>query len=151
MRISVKDGYAIAQRIHLCMTIFNASTASIVFSQKLLGLSGSIVGLYFLMRHTFVQPAASLLFFALALNGLIFYTVMWDNASLIPAMIRTLKTETDMFASARVADRAYFRRVSRSIPCIGVRVGGFRSIERDSTLIYVDFVWRNVVSLLISV
>ena len=91
------------------------------------------------------------MFFTLAYNSIAFYTVMWDNASLIPVMTRTLKAETDVIASAQIVDRAYFSRVSRSIPNIGVRVGGFRNIERDSTFIFVDFVLSTVVSLLIGV
>ena len=147
--ICVKSGYKIAKRLHLCMTIYNVSTAGIIFSHKLLNLSGGIVGLYFLIRLVFVQPAVSLLFFVLAFDSITFYTVMWDNASLIPVMIGALKAETDLVASAIILDRAYFRRVSRSIPCIGVKVGGFRNMERDSTLIFVDFVVSNAVSLLI--
>ena len=149
LRTFAVDSYAIAKKLHLCMTIYNVSTAGIIFSEKLLGLTGSIVGLYFLIRLVFVQPGASLLFFALAFNGMSFYPIMRDNASLIPVMIGALKAEIDVVAAARVVDRTYFRRVSRSIPSIGVKVGGFRIIERESTLIFHDFVWRNVTSLLI--
>ena len=121
-----------------------------IFSQKLLGLFGGIVGLYFIIRLIFVQPGASLLFVVVALDGMLFYPIMWDNAPLIPMMIRRLKAEADLVALSQGVDRAYLRRVSRSIPCIGARVGGFRNIERDSTLIFEDFVLRNVVSLLIA-
>ena len=133
MTISAKNCYQIAKRLHLCMAIFNVSTAGVKFSEKILGLVGGIVGFYFLIRLVFVQPGVSLLFFVVALDGMSFYPIMWDNASLIPAMIGRLKAETDVVAMNTVLDRAYFRRVSRSIPCIGVRVGGFRNIERDST------------------
>ena len=150
MRISAKGGYALAKRLHLCMTIYNVSTAGVIFSHKLLNLSGGIVGLYFLIRLIFVQPAVSLLFFVLAFDSITFYTVMWDNASLIPVMIGALKAETDLVASAKILDRLYYRSVSRSIPSAGVKVGGFRNMERDSTLIFVDFVLSNVVSLLIA-
>ena len=120
------------------------------FSLKLLNLMGGIIGLYFLIRLIFVQPGVSLLFFVMAFDSITFYTVMWDNASLIPVMMGALKAETDLVASAQILDRAYFRCVSRSIRSTGVSVGGFRYMERDSTLIFVDFVVSNVVSLLIA-
>ena len=153
IRVSAIGGYEIAKTSHLCMVLFNVSTAGLIFSHKVNNLTCGILGLYFLLKLVFVQPTVSLLFFILAVDGTGFYTVMWDNASLIPEMIRDLKAETDVVASsaAKIMDRAYFRCVSRSIPNIGVKVGGFRNIERDSTLIFVGFVFNNVVSLLISV
>ena len=151
IRMSAEDGYTISKRSHLCMTIYNVSTAGIIFSHKLVCLINSIVGLYFLIRLIFVQPAVSVLFVILAFDAITFYTVMWDNASLIPLMIGILKAETDVVALGSIMNRVFYRSVSRSIPCVGVRVGGFRNMERDSTLIFVDFVLHNVVSLLIAV
>ena len=149
--LSAYDGYAIARKLRLCMIIFNLSTASFIFSEKLLCLITAIVGLYFVIRLLFVQSIVALLFFASAINSLTFYTITWDNATLIPVLAGILKAETDVVASAGIVDRAYLRRVSRSIPGVGVRVGGFRNIERDSTLIFLDFVLYHVASLLISV
>ena len=146
----VKEVYGNAKKVHLCMTIYNLSTAGIIFSHKLLCLQGSVVGLYFLIRLMFVQPVISVFFFVVAFNSITFYTVLWDNASLIPVMIGLLKAEIAVVTSARTAGRVYFRLVSRSIPNVGVKVGGFRNIERDSTMIFADFVVDNVVSLLIS-
>ena len=59
---------------------------------------GGIVGLYFLIRLMNVQPAVPALFIILAIDSTTFYTVMWDNASLIPGMIGFLKAETDLVA-----------------------------------------------------
>ena len=70
---------------------------------------------------------------------------MWDNAYFIPGMIRELKDEVDVVTAAG-RRRYYWRSMSRSVSCIGVSVGGFCSMERDSSLILMDFVVRNVVS-----
>ena len=146
----VMEVYAAAKILHLCMRIYNLGTAGIIFSHKIGCLASSIFGFYFLIRLMFTQPAATcLVFFLFAFNSMAFYTIMWENSSLIPVMFGLLRAETDVVASAQLKDRAYLKRVSRSIPNIGVQVGGFRIIERDSSLIFVDFVLNNVVSLLI--
>ena len=75
--------------------------------------------------------------------------IMWDSASLMPGMIGALKAEANVVASAGIMDQAYFKRASISILHIRVSIGGFRNIERDSTLMFMDFVLSNVVSLLI--
>ena len=138
------------------MTIFNLSTPGVIFAHKMCSLCGGIVGLYFLLRLMLFQSVLSMFFWALAFDSVVFYTAMWDNASLIPAMVKELKDQIDMATAAGGALRnrnrnyRYWRSVSRSIPCIGVNVGGFRSIERNSTFILVDFVVSNVVSLLMA-
>ena len=148
----VRDGYRLAREVHLALKIFNLSAAGIIFSHKLLSLCGGIVGLYFLLRLILFQPLLSLFFFALAFDSIVFYTVIWDNACLIPVLMKEMKNQFDMAAAVvrAVNTHQYWRSVSRSIPCIGVSVGGFRGMERDSTPILVEFVVRNVVSLLMT-
>ena len=148
----VRAGYRLARNVQLAMTMFNIGTSGAIFSHKLLGLCGGIVSFYFLLRLIVPQPELSMLFFVLAFDSIFFYTAMWGNASLIPVMIKDLKDQLDIAATAGRGTHncGYWRRESRSIPCTGVSVGGFRSMERDSSLIFIDFVVRNVVSLLVA-
>ena len=149
---TVKDGFALARKVQVALIILNLSSAGTVFAHKLVALCGGIAGLYFLFKLINIQPVVSVVFFVCALNSIAFYTVMWDNASLIPVMMRELKGQLGLVAATgRVAhSRYYWRRVCKSIPCTGVRVGGFRSMERDSTPIFMDFVLTNLASLLVA-
>ena len=141
-----------AKVIHLIVNIYNVGTAGVIFVHKICNLTGGIVSLYFGIRLVFVQPLVSLLFLYAAFNFITFYTVMWDNASLIPDMIKEVTDQLDMMiARSQVqTTRQYWRRVSISVPCVGVKVGVFRNMERDSTIVFMDFVVTNVVSLLVS-
>ena len=131
------------------MVMYNVGTSGVIFAHKLLNLSGGIVGLYFLIRLMFLQLAVSLMFLVLAFDSITFHIVMWDNVALIQFMIASLKVECDVWASKNIVGWPYCRSVSKSIPSMGVKVGGFRNMERDSTFIFLDFVFSNVVSLLI--
>ena len=148
----VRDGYRLARKVHLAMTIYNVSTARVVFANKLLNLSGGIVGLYFFVRLVLIQPVLAMFFFALAFDCITYYTVTWDNASLIPVMLKELKDQVRLATASDRADHngRYMIRAIRSIPDIGMSVGGFRCMERDSTLIFMDFVLSNVLSLLMA-
>ena len=149
--ISVEKGYSLAKIMHLTVNIFNVATAGAVFVQKICNLAGGVVSLYFGLRLVFIQPLISLIFLVAAFNFITFYTMMWDNAFIIPDMIKECKCRLIVMAErAQVQDRRYWRRVSMSVPCIGVTVGGFRNVERDSTIVFMDFVMTNVASLLIT-
>ena len=134
------------------MTIYNVSTARVVFANKLLNLCGGIMGLYFFLRLILIQPILAMFFLALGFDCTTYYIVMWDNAFLIPVMMAELKDQIGVATALGKADHShqYVRRVLRSIPDVGMSVGGFRNMERDSTLIFMDFVLKNVVSLLMA-
>jgi hypothetical protein len=46
--------------------------------------------------------------------------------------------------------RKYCQRILRSLPKLAMRVGGFHAVERESVPIYVDFVFKQIVSLLLA-
>ena len=75
---------------------------------------------------------------------------MWDNAPLIPAMMTQVKGQVKHAAGERAGRGSYVKRVLRSVPCIGVQVGRFRSMERGATISFFDFVAGNVMILLIA-
>ena len=134
------------RRIQLVMTIFNLSASGMIFANKLLDNIGAIVGFYFLVRLIFIQPAVSFLFFLFVLDSVVYWTSMWDNASFIPVMTGELIRRL----TAAAGRNPYVKRLLRSVPCSGVQVGGFRSMERDSTVIYLHFVLTNVTVMLIT-
>ena len=129
----------LAMKMQLAMNIFNTTASGVIFSFKLICLSGGIMGLYFFMRLALVQPFfATLMFLMLLFNCNTFYSVMWSKVNVVPdTMDRILRGLT---TRCPPADRKLAQRLLKLIPCVAVKVGNFRSMERNSTLIFLDFV-----------
>jgi len=49
------------------------------------------------------------------------------------------------------SERKYWARVLRSIPRMGMSLGGFGQVEREAVPIFIDFSAQQIVSLLIAV
>lgn len=130
------------------MNIFNVSTSRVIFAHKLLCLSAGIVGMYFLVRLIFLLPLVTLMFIVLLFNAITFYSVMWGNVSVIPDTVDMLRKSLMLKSQRR--GNSIARRFIKSVPCMAVRVGSFRGMERDSTLLFLDFVGRNTAAMLIS-
>ena len=141
---------ALVKESILTMTIFNIATARSVFAQKLLALLASIFGMYFFVRLVFIEPVAAVFFFTMLAEGSTFYSVLYGYVDSIPESIQTFKRELNIKAATRGRQSGYLKRVGNSMRCVGLQVGSFRNMERDSTLIFIDFVSSNVGSLLIS-
>ena len=140
------------RKLQLALNLFNLSTSGMVFAHKLICLIGSITSLYFLVRLTSTHPQASLLFFPFAMNCLSYWITMWDNSSLVPFLISDFKERLELYVGTGEfeTDRSYANRLLRSVRPVGVRVGGFESLERESTPIFMHFVLSNVASMLIT-
>ena len=138
----------LVRKMQLAMNIFNVTTSGTVFSFKLICLSSGIVGLYFFVRVAFVQPFLStLVFFVLFFNAFTFYSVMWGNVNVIPNTMDQIRSR--LVTSSAAADRKLAQRLTKSIPCVAVRVGNFMAMERNSVPIFLDFVVQQVASCLI--
>ena len=134
--------------VQLAMNIFNLSNSNVIFDHKLLCLLAGIVGMYFLVRLVFLQPLVTLMFVVLLFNAVTFYSVMWGNVFVIPETTNRLRK--GLIRNGRLEERCFTRGFIKSVPCMAVKVGKFRSMERNSTLLFLDFVTGNTAAMLIS-
>ena len=132
------------------MSVFNASTASVIFAHKILCLVGSVFGMYFFVRLVFIEPIVSFMFFIIMFNSVVFYSVMWDYVFTLPETVLEFKQQMTIKAREQGRDFRYYKRVAETMRCEGVKVGAFANMERNSTLIFLDFVSNSVASMLIS-
>ena len=124
------------------------TASGVIFSFKLICLSGGIVGLYFFVRVAWVQPfLATLIFLILLFNCISFYSVIWTNVNVIPETMNRLRR--GLTSRSPAVDIQLAQRVIKSIPCVAVRVGDFTNMERNSTPIFLDFVVRTTASCLV--
>lgn len=76
------------------------------------------------------------------------YSVMYEKAFMIPQFL-----DQGIFCallSLRGDGANVFKRQMMSIPRTGVKVGNFHQMERASTLIFMDYVLVNIVSMLVA-
>ena len=138
------------RNLQLALNLFNLSASGMVFAHKLICLIGSIIGLYFLVRLAPKQPEAALVFFPFAADGISYWMSQWDNASLIPRMISDLKLRLQFCHGRHERVTEQVVKILKSVAPVGVSVGGFRSLERESTPIFMHFVVTNVAVLLLT-
>ena len=80
-----------------------------------------------------------------------FFVLMFDKAFQVQGKVEALCLELKVMA-ARLwlrSDREDMRTRINSLKVQGIQVGGFRTFERDSTPVFLDFVFNQVVSLLV--
>ena len=136
------------------MQLLNIVHQDLIFTFKLLSLGICIVSGYAAIAHFGDYPIFGVMYCVLFFDSAIIYMVVYAKALLVPAL----------FVKARVAiqqrlsrhrkmkkfENAIIQKQLISIPPVGIKVGEFHVLERTSIPVFLDYVARNIVSLLVA-
>ena len=137
--------------VQLVVTLFNVGHRNIIYCMKLLCISLSIVNGYGTIAHGKDNLVFLLLAACVTCDCVFFYVIVYEKAFGIPDGLerakRVLTVEIQGIRNGRL--RKVMGRELNSVPLVGLKVGDFHMLERESTPIFVDFVVRNIVNLLV--
>ena len=140
--------YRFHRRLQLYVSMLNNLNSHLIFIGKLTAISLCTLSGYAAVAHFREHPIFGIMYYAILLDTTLIYTMVYDKAFKIPRWFQ----ETTNFAllHLRGKRRDIFSRQIRSIPRTGIKVGNFHTMERVSTLVFIDFVVRNIVNLLVA-
>ena len=133
------------------LTFFNLVFARVLWLLKLMCLIMGILGVFSAIRISHRNPLLASIYALASVDCIILYTAMFTLAHGVTEKTEELRRVIEL-TSCRLSDhhhRKYCDRMLRSIPLLAMCVGGFHTIERDSVPKFVDFVFKQIVGLLL--
>ena len=138
--------------IQLLINLFNVGHRHVIYCIKLMCLTEATLSGYAAVAY----GSDNLLFLALAsmvfADVVFLYAFVYAKAFAIPGRMddvkRTLRGRIGLLSN--VTDRNVLSRKIKSMPCVGIKVGDFHMLERESTPIFVHYVITNIVNLLVT-
>ena len=145
---------------HVLLTLWNRLFTPLIFPGKLMALTCSILGTFYVMKHIGSGSTLLLLFFgSLSLEALAFYVFSIQKPGRIPIICDRIKGCCFRLLCHRSIPR---RELSfrcqekllvvklRTMPDLVVREMGYRRIEGLSTIVFIDFYLTKVISLILT-
>ena len=90
----------------------------------------------------------------ICIEFLLVYGIVYEKAFAIPSGIalgkRLMQAQIQMKMCGK-GEKKFLLKQMGTIPAFGIRVGSFHTLERNSTPLFIDFVLRNLVGLLVFV
>ena len=120
----------------------------VLFTFKLVAITVGILTGYSALAHFHQHPIFGIMYYLMLFDVTTIYTLIYGKAFKIPQLFD--QATTSALLSMRGNRRGMFTRQIKSIPQTGIKVGHFHTIERVSTPIFIDFVLRNIVSMLVA-
>jgi hypothetical protein len=143
--VELEDWASSLKLIELQVLLFNLNFSTFVQVIKLCGLTGSIIGGFGAVKLMNSNVPFALVFGVFFVEGNVLYSLISNEAHKIPERVNELKFK--MVVGSRKKE---VTRVVRSIPELGIRAGSFNVMEREATLIFVDYSLRQILSLLLA-
>ena len=143
--------YKSLRQTQLYVGIVNEINCFLIFSCKLLHITVSIGTGYAALAHFGDHPIFGVMYYLIFINAAFTYIFCYDKSFTIPALFERA-AQRGMFVTCGVKSQAskIFKRQIRSIPRLGIKVGEFHLMERQSTLNFIHFVLNNIVAMLVA-
>ena len=133
------------------LKFFNLGFAKVLWGMKIVFLGAAILSGFASIRFLHTNPVLGALYTYLFISVIISYVAMFQLAYKVKETLEKLKKLMEMkFKGSFRSDWKYWEKVLRSIPGIGIDVGGFNQVERQAVPIFIDFSIKQIVSLLIT-
>ena len=154
---SVSNLLKVIQTHLLYLHLFNHVYSFIVFTWKQMALFFGIFTAFFAIRYNIKFPLTSALAAYVHVGIMVVYSLMYEKAFKIPENWRKVKSQLRISANLSTIKQypvggksGQFQKQIQRIPEIGVKVGHFHVLERESTPRFIMFVISSVSSLLIT-
>ena len=138
--------------IQLLVNMFNFGHRNVIYCIKLLCITLAIVNGYGAIANGGSNVVYLLLASSTSCDMIFLYAFVYEKAFAIPDGFERVKHA--LVAESRglrwAQSKKILLRQVRSIPSVGLRVGDFHVLERESTPVLVDYVLKNIVNLLVS-
>ncbi|CAG7824391.1 unnamed protein product, partial [Allacma fusca] len=140
------------RRVNLNIVLYNQSFAYTHYLFKISSITASVVCIFCGLEWLQSAPVHAFPIMVIGVEVMIVFVIMYDNAFGIPEAMESLK-ERILMVSVLYEDsrkHGYTKRTVKAVSNSGVKVGSFSTFESTSTPVFVDFVMKNVVNLLLA-
>ena len=151
-RLNIGEHYIALRCVQLYIALLNVVNSKLIFTWKLLCLGMCIMSGYAAIAHFSDHPVFGIMYYALFTEGSIIYAVMYEKAFKVPDLIVKTIVECKLRVQGvtNIPVRNVLNRQLKSVPAMGIKVGEFHVLERTSTLVFLHYVFVNVVNMLVT-
>ena len=147
----LEDAMRTLRELELHLKFFNLGFAGVLWGIKAIYLGGTILAGFSAIRLLHTNPVLGCLYTYVFLLVPTLYIGMFQFSYKVTEKMEDLTNLMELTSVGLVneGERKYWARVLRSIPRMGMSVGGFNRVEREAVPIFIDFSVNQIVSLLL--
>ena len=152
MSAGLEEALGTLRELELYLKMFNLGFASVLWGFKVVLLGVTILSGFSAIHLVRTNPVLGCFYAYILLLCIIAYVGMFQFAYKVTEKLEDLTKRMKIMSGYIVSpeERKYWARVLRSIPRMGMSLGGFNKVEREAVPIFIDFCIKQIVSLLLA-
>ena len=138
--------------LQLYVTFLNLVNRNVIFTFKLFCIGSCIVTGCAAISHFEEYPIFGVMYYVLFFDALRIYVLLYEKGFKVPTIFEQAKGKLMLRSSKGLgkAERNMLKRQLRAIPSMGIKVGEFHMLERNSTPVFLHYVLTNIVNMLVA-
>ena len=139
--VSLKNALVSVRELQLHLEFFNLIYADVLWGFKVLCLFLTISSGFSSIRLVHTNPVMGGLYTYIAIVTVVAFIGMFQFAYQVQAKMGECRKMMEFMSAGLVSleERKYWSRVLRSIPRMGMKLGGFNLVEREAVPIFIGF------------
>ena len=148
----LREAMVTLRELELHLNFFNLVFADVLWGYKVLCFLFTILSGFSAIRLIHTNPVLGCQYAYFALQAPMLYIGPFQWAYKVTEKLEGLVKRMETVSGGLVSpgERKYWQKVLRSVPRMGMRVGGFSQVEREAVPIFIDFSVGQIVDLLIA-
>ena len=140
------------RELELHLKFFNLVFSDVLWCIKVLLLVVTILAGFSTIRLIHTNPVLGCLYTYISVSSIMMYVGIFQFAYKVTEKLEDLTKLMEILSAGLVnsGERKYWTMVLRSIPRMGINLGGFNRVEREAIPIFIDFSVGQIVSLLLA-
>ena len=149
---SLEETLRTVRELELHLNFFNLVFANALWGFKLMFLTYTILDGFSAIRIIHTNLLMGVLYIYLGFSAIVGYLGMFQFGYKVEEKFEDLKRMLEIKSMFLVnpVERKYWAGVLKSIPRMGIRLGGFNRVEREAVPVYIDFSICQIVDLLLA-
>ena len=141
--------------MHLVVTVANLLCCNVVYTAKVMTLTCSILGTYYILSSHDTSLLFMIFFGALSIDTLAFYIISCHKCYEVPGDLKLMKELCNIMLNRKNNlmtpwEKNVCKRWIHAMPNnVGIKDGSFRTLKSGSALEYLQFYVNQVISLLL--
>ena len=148
----LEEAFGTLRELELHLKFFNLGFSNSLWLIKVAIVGITVLGGFSAIRIFHRNPFLGLVYISLGLANIISYVGVFQFAYKVTDRMKKL-VEVMEVTSARLVnseEKKYWKRRLKSVPRMGMSLGGFNRVEREAVPIFADFCVKQIVTLLIT-
>ena len=152
---AVQIDFVSVRKLQVYVMLMNRVHCHLVFTYKLFSISFCVGTGYAAVAYFHENPALAIMCFLLCIDIVMIFSLVYAKGfqvqnsfgRVVKTMLKGLSSGDNCNVNGSLS--LILKRQLKSVPVVGIKVGDFHMLERTSTPVFLDFVVRNIVGMLV--